>query len=217
MGFQSPPQLPDYQKLKLTLTNSGVQQWNPAVYQILFNLIDAVSQSQSVITGTTIPALISEILTSITTIIGGLNSVFIQKGVVTFAQIHTLNSAPIIIVTGVAQKVIIPLWVINYVHQSVSPNGFSGSVSCTLRYDTQAVDIWNFGEIGSNVAITKYQIMYDSIFSGGIYTLNVISGTPVGKGIRLRASSDRVGLDNGDYVCHYAVAYMLADDPALGN
>jgi hypothetical protein len=48
MGFTPPPTLPDYQKLKVILANSGVQKWNPPTYDILSRLIDAVSQSQDV-------------------------------------------------------------------------------------------------------------------------------------------------------------------------
>lgn len=50
MGFQQPPSLPDYSKLTFMLNNSGVQKWNPAVYDILKQLIYAVQQSQNVIT-----------------------------------------------------------------------------------------------------------------------------------------------------------------------
>ena len=50
MGFQIPPTLPDYSKLVFMLNSSGVQEWNPAVYDILKNLIAAVGQSQDVIT-----------------------------------------------------------------------------------------------------------------------------------------------------------------------
>jgi|SRR6185295_4839904 len=49
MGFQQPPTLPDYAKLITSLNESTVQKWNPALYQILKNLIQAVQQSQDVI------------------------------------------------------------------------------------------------------------------------------------------------------------------------
>lgn len=49
MPFQPPPTLPDYSKLVFMLNQSGVQKWNPAVYDILKNLIQAVQQSQDVI------------------------------------------------------------------------------------------------------------------------------------------------------------------------
>ena len=52
MGFQIPPTLPDYSKLVFMLNSSGVQEWNPAVYDILKNLIEAVKQSQGVINNT---------------------------------------------------------------------------------------------------------------------------------------------------------------------
>ncbi len=49
MGYQAPPTLPDYSKLIFMLNSSGAQQWNPAVYDILKQLIGAVKQSQDVI------------------------------------------------------------------------------------------------------------------------------------------------------------------------
>ena len=52
MGYQTPPTLPDYSKLVFMLNSSGVQEWNPAVYDILKNLIEAVKQSQGVINNT---------------------------------------------------------------------------------------------------------------------------------------------------------------------
>jgi hypothetical protein len=49
MPFQPSPSLPDYSKLTFMLNSSGVQKWNPAVYDILKNLIAAVQQSQDTI------------------------------------------------------------------------------------------------------------------------------------------------------------------------
>lgn len=49
MAFQQPASLPDYSKLVSTLATSGVQKWNPALYDILKQLIGAVQQSQDVI------------------------------------------------------------------------------------------------------------------------------------------------------------------------
>lgn len=49
MAFQQPASLPDYSKLVGTLNTSGVQKWNPALYDILKQLIGAVQQSQDVI------------------------------------------------------------------------------------------------------------------------------------------------------------------------
>jgi hypothetical protein len=50
MGFQLPPTLPDYSKLIAQLNSSGMQKVNPPIYEILTRLIQAVSQSQEVIT-----------------------------------------------------------------------------------------------------------------------------------------------------------------------
>jgi hypothetical protein len=50
MGFQQPPALPDYSKLLTSLNASDVQKWNPPLYNILKLLIQAVGQSQDVIT-----------------------------------------------------------------------------------------------------------------------------------------------------------------------
>lgn len=50
MGFQQPPTLPDYSKLITSLNASNVQKWNPELYSIIKQLIQAVDQSQTVIT-----------------------------------------------------------------------------------------------------------------------------------------------------------------------
>lgn len=55
MSFQEPPSLPDYSKLTFELNTSGVQKWNPDLYNILKNLIAAVQQSQATLVNTTIP------------------------------------------------------------------------------------------------------------------------------------------------------------------
>lgn len=58
MPFQVPPTLPDYKKLTFMLNSSGVQKWNPAMYDILNKLIEAVSQSQDVVVNSIIPTAI---------------------------------------------------------------------------------------------------------------------------------------------------------------
>ncbi len=66
MSFQIPPTLPDYSKLTFMLNSSGVQKWNPDVYNILKNLIFAVQQSQTVVSD------------SITAISGGSTGVLVD-------------------------------------------------------------------------------------------------------------------------------------------
>jgi hypothetical protein len=57
MGFQQPPTLPDYSKLVTSLNASNVQKWNPELYSIIKQLIQAVDQSQTVITSTPPPVI----------------------------------------------------------------------------------------------------------------------------------------------------------------
>lgn len=231
MGFQPTPQLPDYQKLKMVLTNSGVQKWNPPTYDILSRLIDAVAQSQNVIINTTIPDASTTIINNLsgsiippdertitTTTITGFTSLrqpLLAGGGITFAVLKTLNTIPVTVIPAVAGSLIIPLWVANYVTQSVTPNGFSGTVTPTLRYDTIATDIMNFGEIGSNVAIQKYNYVASAISAGTIEVYNVVAigAAPIGKALKLRSAADRAGADNLDYLCRYQIGYVLLSDP----
>lgn len=57
MAFTAPPNLPDYKKLKTILNQSGIQSSNSALFDILVKLIDAVGQSQDVVTKTLLPAI----------------------------------------------------------------------------------------------------------------------------------------------------------------
>ncbi len=70
MGFQLPPTLPDYNKLTAQLNSSGFQKVNPPVYEILSRLIQAVSQSQDVIS-TNIADIPSSVIVSPTGALSG--------------------------------------------------------------------------------------------------------------------------------------------------
>ena len=65
MGYQVSPTLPDYSKLVFMLNNAGVQKWNPAVYDVLKNLIEAVQQSQDVVVNSVIPGAAGNALSTV--------------------------------------------------------------------------------------------------------------------------------------------------------
>ncbi len=137
MGFQVPPTLPDYSKLTFMLNNSGVQKWNPAVYDILKNLIAAVQQSQDTFVSTTIEEITNEVINNIPAPIPtpGILSVnfAIDEG-----QMQILHSSPITLVVGVANKVIVPIMLVTRAFLNVN---FGVNISGTLQWAAQPIDI----------------------------------------------------------------------------
>jgi hypothetical protein len=135
MGFQVPPTLPDYSKLTFLLNNTGVQKWNPAVYDILKNLIEAVQQSQNVITDdiTNIENIVNNLGTPLTVdpagalnspvlkvrvdgtsiIINGSNNleglIHVASVSLTQGELNGLSTTPKLAITGISNKVIFPI------------------------------------------------------------------------------------------------------------
>lgn len=170
MGFRAPAVLPDYQKLKVLLANSGVQKWNPPTYDILSQLIDAVSQSQDVITATPSVGLSAvsvngalsgdgssgsplavKVDASTINITGDVlvaNIPVVDYHTVAFSitagQMQTLNSAPVTILTGVANKRIVPIYVATHTQQNVQ---YTNNVICSLRYSGRIADITTGGTL----------------------------------------------------------------------
>jgi hypothetical protein len=136
MGFQEPPTLPDYSKLVFMLNNSGVQKWNPAVYDILKNLIAAVQQSQGTLVDSTIADVVNNNIRNGTIIIpavGGGGSIMVSDFTITGGPAKTLFSAPVQIVPAAGPGTVI-LPVKAYIH-CAQPATYFFTRNADLAYD----------------------------------------------------------------------------------
>lgn len=162
MGFQLPPTAPDFTKLLNTLNNSGVQKWNPPIYEILKTFITTAQQSQQYITnnatpfslvtsptgalngdGTTANPLAVKVDGSTISINGSNQLVSLGAGIsifsatlsLTIAQVQSLDTVFVQIVPGIANKIIWPLAVKSTVVMS-GATGYAFTTSATLVYNT---------------------------------------------------------------------------------
>lgn len=130
MGFQIPPTLPDYKKLQIILANSGVQSWNPPIFDILSRIIEAVGQSQSTLVGTTIENIVNNVLSTNPITPSGAPILNITYNIDITAG-STFNTIPVVILPATIGKAHIPIALFNRTQQTRS---FAGNVTGTLEY-----------------------------------------------------------------------------------
>jgi len=218
LGFQQPPVLPDYQKLKIILTNSGVQKWNPPVYDILSRLIDAVSQSQDVITspantdiivdpngailgdGTTSGPLRVSVDGVTITIVGDQLVGAAGSGIPVQEVLVTLNTAQLLTLSSVPIQVLPPpgsagfwyqiLWMKSHFNGDPgTPQEFQFSQNAQLLYGNGTFGVNQITNlVGMTVAHSQLDQWGEGTIAGSIYT--VASNVPDNASIYIRASVD---------------------------
>lgn len=123
----------------------------------------------------------------------------IQSGNLTTAQIDTLNASPVLILTGIPGKVIIPIGL--YI-RSITSASWSNNVGIDLVYDGNTTAIVSAASL-TNASRTTY---------GGVtamsFTTSILDTT--GKGLRLRMASDAIP-GGQTCVCRYTVPYLVVD------
>lgn len=191
MGFQIPPTLPDYKKLQIILANSGVQSWNPPIFDILSRLIEAVSQSQNAFVGSAINNIVNNSINNGNIIIpgpGGVSSpIFYQRLVISNADINA--GTPLTIIPGpTTGNQVIPLWLLG--HTICNTNYFTTS-NVTLRYANGTANLVP-NTIRAAVTSTPFD-RFELAITQGFFN-DVTSGNdPRGQGINVIFSGFNIG------------------------
>jgi hypothetical protein len=125
----------------------------------------------------------------------------------TNAQILTLNSAPITVVTGVAGKIIVPLFVTAEIIRS---NAYSASRNLNFVYDGDAAFqavVASSASFIANTVVQRIAVFYPATWVSVTGTFN-----PVGAALKARTTADITGGGAGDSMV-VRVTYLLIDDP----
>lgn len=152
-------ELPDFATLQTLLNQAQLQRDNPALYNILDLLIRRNVQSQNTIVNNTIPAAVSA---GIATIPPSTPSILTLTQVdITDTQLKGANATPITIVTGIANKFLIPVFTSIYLVKSNAVAWTNGTANIFLCYSggNHGVGIGGGGSValGLNAAATGHQ------------------------------------------------------------
>lgn len=195
MPFQQPPTLPDYNKLIAVLNSSGMQKVDPPVYEILSRLIQAVKQSQDVVSQTINNNILVNVLTAlagdgslvnplrvlvdgVTVTVNGSNQLVASGGgtgqtvlenrvTINNARIIALNSNPVVMVPAQGVGTIIQvLWCNSQYHPDPgSPNFYNNGSAGDLYYSNGGA--FTAGKNSWHLATVVPGASFDGVFSLG--------------------------------------------------
>jgi hypothetical protein len=197
--------LAEYQRLKSRLNSSGAQKWNPAVYEILNQLIDFISQSQDVIEEPKIikPFIVDplgalegdgtedtplkvkvdnasitiDLITNVLKAVHTAATIEAASFDVTVAEINAGLNKPLIGASGVVQLLC------GTAHCNVTDIRFVTTGSPAVCYSNRtSVPIMTFGNLWGNMQfLNNYVLVYPSTYSAN----NISGGIPSGVGMNL--------------------------------
>ncbi len=132
----------------------------------------------------------------------------ISLGSTTPIVVERLHSSPLHIITGIANKIIVPVYMATH-YTSTGGGGFTTTISPTLVYASQTTTpILQVGELASNVVPKDVTNMAWS-GSGGTIT----GTTVVGQDVVVLSSVDCSHGNNVTYGSAYIIAYRIMNAP----